>query len=454
MTSEAPSNASTHRVRRINGLQRPHNPMQISTWILFPATVTQFLLLLTPCFPGLFSKTVVTLSFLSFASLASYFGYLSCTIDPVDSSEPVPVPYLYSLLFPPPLSPPDPITKFCWVCQKRVNATSMHCKFCDKCVARFDHHCQWLNTCVGLSNYPHFFLTVLFTFSMLCVDVLAGAFLIGAFLIADRSPNAWLAAAGTMELFHAVCAVMVGQLLAFHVGLRREGLTTYEYIVRDNAARRDAERKRGERERRRNTEMEKGDRGRKFALRWGGCLTEVCAACGSEDAQWNCDPLVREELAKSPKKAPANAATAEKSDGFSWSASGDGGLAFDRKATRVPKGNASTSSSAFDGDFCENVSFTSALTGTSGQHQPLSPVKEIRKDYRNENGSIREAGETEDEHSDPSFVDLGESPIATLRAVDVRVDEVRRKATVEKIESLDVVPDNDGKTTHFEPNLD
>ena len=45
ITSEASSSASTHRVRRINGRQRPHNPMQISTWILYPVTVTQFLLL-------------------------------------------------------------------------------------------------------------------------------------------------------------------------------------------------------------------------------------------------------------------------------------------------------------------------------------------------------------------------------------------------------------------------
>lgn len=61
---------------------------------------------------------------------------------------------------------------YCFVCRKRVKASTEHCRPCNKCVAEFDHHCKWLNTCIGKKNYSFALLQPLiasFFFSLLIV---------------------------------------------------------------------------------------------------------------------------------------------------------------------------------------------------------------------------------------------------------------------------------------------
>eukprot|EP00586_Coscinodiscus_wailesii_P008163 CAMPEP_0172524760 /NCGR_PEP_ID=MMETSP1066-20121228/294358_1 /TAXON_ID=671091 /ORGANISM="Coscinodiscus wailesii, Strain CCMP2513" /LENGTH=271 /DNA_ID=CAMNT_0013307911 /DNA_START=800 /DNA_END=1615 /DNA_ORIENTATION=- len=68
--------------------------------------------------------------------------------------------------------------------------------------------------------------------------------------VIPREP--WIVVIIFFWIFHLACAGMVGQLLVFHINLRRENLTTYEYIVRDNAKRRSSEKKKSEKEGRRS----------------------------------------------------------------------------------------------------------------------------------------------------------------------------------------------------------
>lgn len=123
------------RPRRVNGLSPPYTGAQLSTWILLPVLVLQFLFFSTPLLP-LEASIPCTLCFIALAGFSTYFAYVAMNIDPAD----------------PRLEPHDPNsesrwetdapTKQCWICDKQVGEKSMHCKYCNKCVDHFDHHCM------------------------------------------------------------------------------------------------------------------------------------------------------------------------------------------------------------------------------------------------------------------------------------------------------------------------
>jgi len=281
---------SNNNNMRKNGLASPYNVMQIGTWLLLPCIVLQFIIFITPTIPSKIASVFVTLLFLGSACSSIYYAYMTSATDPID-------PRLHSLLkdkqrssvdnnnnihenidqdiandnicmqciTPPSVSSrlrvleqgtlttqeEEEATKFCWVCQARVGCTSMHCKFCNKCVSNFDHHCQWLNTCIGDANYTYFTKCVASLCVMSYLHVFCSiAVLVSHFNVVDEN-SWWFSSSNNMIwiiftilflILNIGVALLITQLLLFHLQLYNKQITTYEYILQDNAKRRDKER--------------------------------------------------------------------------------------------------------------------------------------------------------------------------------------------------------------------
>jgi palmitoyltransferase len=118
----------------------------------------------------------------------------------------------------------------CTSCETNVSSDSKHCAQCNRCVAHFDHHCKWLNNCIGGSNYR------LFVALLWAVEWAEGLMLVFALMALLR-----MEMEGTEQLLKlvgisvilglaAVLFVVILQLILFHIWLRLQGLTTYDYI--------------------------------------------------------------------------------------------------------------------------------------------------------------------------------------------------------------------------------
>ena len=97
---------------------------------------------------------------------------------------------------------------------------------------------------------------------------------------------------GVFILFSLVSLSLIGQLLIFHLKLQREGITTYQFIVRDNQNRRERTKKENDLKLRRllavGKAKEEGNNTLVFRLEKGGMLREKCGlTC--------CDPLKMED---------------------------------------------------------------------------------------------------------------------------------------------------------------
>ncbi|KAL2086769.1 hypothetical protein ACEWY4_017828 [Coilia grayii] len=158
--------------------------------------------------------------------------------------------------------------EFCTVCEAEVGPKAKHCWACNKCVMDFDHHCMWLNTCIGRRNYWFFFVMVssgvillllvvvivLFVFiehyinpAMLRTapqlqNVKSSAWFIFLPLAAVEVNTVWLLVlAGFTVLLGLNSLVRMTLLLSFHINLLRKNISTYDYILREREAERDAE---------------------------------------------------------------------------------------------------------------------------------------------------------------------------------------------------------------------
>jgi DHHC palmitoyltransferase len=108
-----------------------------------------------------------------------------------------------------------------------------------------------LNTCVGKKNYHHFLHTMFYIGAMLIIhSFIQVALIVDIFLggvSKDRAnewfnTNSYAVIAGIyigFVVFDAVALSLILQLLHFHSVLRKEGLTTYKYVVRETQRRRE-----------------------------------------------------------------------------------------------------------------------------------------------------------------------------------------------------------------------
>lgn len=252
--------------RRTNGFAPPYNPMQLTTWVLLPTLILQFLLTISPVLP-IAASVPLTLLFLSLSFCSAYFGYKACSINPIDTrltcnltTDSVTNTIL------------DGETKYCWVCEKRVGIKSMHCKFCNKCVDTFDHHCQWLNTCIGKANYPYFYKAVVSTALFVMVHVIISLVLVILYFLnvgsIQKQSDALYGINMSVMVYIVIIfgvvtlgsSLLVGQLWYFHFNLRKKQMTTYAYIIDDNAKRREQYRESMSRQRERNAIKNKAKR--------------------------------------------------------------------------------------------------------------------------------------------------------------------------------------------------
>jgi len=276
--------------------------MQIATWILLPLLIAHYLIFLTPALPKEISIPL-TLAFLLTGFLSTYHGYITTKTDPID-------PLLYHHLRGEGSSSSpstnaadqgdDADTKYCWICQTQVQKHSMHCKYCDKCVSNFDHHCMWLNTCVGSPNYDNFFKTVIWTFVFVSIHVASLVVHLSLYFINNTRVRSlasnWFGnsknATGGHNIilvgfnigflvFTAFCAFMVLQLLVFHLGLKREKITTYQFIIRDSAKKREKILLSNRIRQKRVEELEKA----------GNTLEAFCLKVGALNCCKPCDPV-------------------------------------------------------------------------------------------------------------------------------------------------------------------
>jgi len=308
--------ADSVRTARINGLVPPYTPSQISTWFFLPLLVLEFLFFVSPILP-LAASIPCSLIFCGFAASSAFFGYMATTLDPSD-------PRLLHAnnnnnninnnddddnnggegKLRHHWDPQEP-TKQCWICDIQVGEKSMHCKFCNKCVDNFDHHCMWLNTCIGKANYPYFFRTMVSLSIMLFIQATIHiALILDIYLgngASEKRAEDWfqvntkipvVVVMGVFLLFNLISLSLISQLLAFHLKLQREGITTYQFIVRDNQNRRERTRKENDLKLRRQMAIgkakEEGNSSLVVRLEKGGLLRNKCGLTF-------CDPLKMEE---------------------------------------------------------------------------------------------------------------------------------------------------------------
>jgi hypothetical protein len=291
--------------------------MQVVTWALLPLLLLQYLFFAAPILPMAASIPCTIVLFACGFSTA-YYAYWVCITDPIDlrlrlhlqeqergSDDKNNNNAACG-------NDDDNETKFCWVCSIDVHELSMHCKFCNKCVGTFDHHCHWLNTCVGKANYGYFFRVVGSTISLVVVHGSILASLVISFFVQftlaknemdgnistlERSnqwfnSNAGIVVAIVNLVFVVVdgfCIILLSQLFIFHIKLQKEGITTYAYIIRDGARKRDAAKQKMDLERRRISALQQAQRDRKMIRKWrlaaAGCPYIGETMCRS------CDPL-------------------------------------------------------------------------------------------------------------------------------------------------------------------
>lgn len=194
--------------------------------------------------------------------------------------------------------------KYCWVCQTNVYETSMHCKYCDKCVSTFDHHCMWLNNCIGDANYGYFFNTVWFTCMFIATHAVSIVVYLALYFVEHQKTrelsNNWMGAnvpivvvgfnIGFLVLT-GFAALLVVQLLWFHLSLKRQNITTYQFIIRDTQQKREHWNVKQKVNQKRQEEVTKAkDAGKCMNACWIGLGAKYCKTC---------DPiilLVREEV--------------------------------------------------------------------------------------------------------------------------------------------------------------
>lgn len=173
-----------------------------------------------------------------------------------------------------------------------------------------------LNTCVGKANYHYFFRCMSSIAIMLVIQAVIQIALILDIYLGNgntkQRAKEWFNADATIAVVIVMgifvflnlgALSLIGQLLFFHVKLQRQGLSTYQFIVRDNQRRREQAKLDDELKLRRSMAIAhaktEGKCCQVFHLQMGGFCREKCQlAC--------CDPLSLEDEENAAEKAPQN----------------------------------------------------------------------------------------------------------------------------------------------------
>ncbi|OMJ86047.1 hypothetical protein SteCoe_12481 [Stentor coeruleus] len=214
-----------YRYRRNNGFSKPFSLTQISSWVFVISQIIVFIVLTLPLLTPFHLTAACIMLFLSF-SLLIYFWIRVSLAQVVDDAS-------YN----------NDTTRLCNYCCANVNPESKHCKICNKCVPKFDHHCGILNTCVGMGNYRFFICLLL---SLLLYNCIISGFsgrIIGDYLISNdrfvernRKVGRFINIHASVVMNFLLCIssslinIAVLFLLGFHMYLRMNDLTTYQFI--------------------------------------------------------------------------------------------------------------------------------------------------------------------------------------------------------------------------------
>ena len=127
----------------------------------------------------------------------------------------------------------------CTVCKTNVSTTSKHCSRCNRCVEDFDHHCKWLNNCIGKSNY-HWFLALLGSmWGGYATQILFGGIAAARLyqrevgdvdeFVREGRITVWVILIVHLA-FSGIILLCISHLIALHIWLRANHLTTFEWI--------------------------------------------------------------------------------------------------------------------------------------------------------------------------------------------------------------------------------
>lgn len=430
---------------RRHGFQKPFNWMQIVTWIIFPILLAHFYLFCTPVLPKPISiPLTIVYTLLAFAS--AYYATITTLTDSIDGllykekygvEHPLDVKKKEREMkmmmknkkkklaltskdnLPPPTTAtttneqsstleesnsttnpqqdttndsepdPEPETKYCWVDQTQVYATSMHCRYCDKCVQKFDHHCMWLNTCIGERNYGYFFKTICLLFAYTAFHLAS----IATFLVLYFCKNpqvrklsrGWIIGMKGGErplviinicftVFLLSVVSLIFQLLSFHLMLHRKQLTTYEFILEDGEKKREERKLDAKIEERRGDEIIRlnrmGNRTGIYKLKMFGW--DVCKPC---------DPIrrvvMKEEEGRKMNEEVNGGEGGEGGDAGVGSA-GENGL-LNGKGSGSLSGNGST----MNGKDTTTDEENGLANGHGGASEDSDDVEELKKENGN-----------------------------------------------------------------------
>jgi len=224
---------------RQNGCQPPFSWAQVSTWILLILMVGTFYGLVIPPLHQFELKITVALLFGIFAGIAVMSAFIVSSIDPCDDQ----IQGITSSV-----NTERGGNIYCHFCSAHVKRSSKHCTYCNKCVEEYDHHCIWLNNCVGKKNYRQFFVSIVFTCAFTCLELAMLVYNVIQYFndiglyekdIHDTyGPNVHPLALFVLNWVFIILLVpvafLIGQLVCLHTHLCREGITTYEYIIRED----------------------------------------------------------------------------------------------------------------------------------------------------------------------------------------------------------------------------
>mmetsp|Transcript_13124 Transcript_13124/g.19570 ORF Transcript_13124/g.19570 Transcript_13124/m.19570 type:complete len:329 (-) Transcript_13124:60-1046(-) len=276
---------------RHNGLEKPYNWMQVSTWIILPTLLLQFFFFASPLLP-LAASIPCSIVVFFFGALTAYKAIKTTITDPADSHSQKKTQGANFT----DEEKAEEEARHCHHCESNVNNNAVHCNICHKCIEGYDHHCKWLNNCIGKKNYQLFFDTLvslsLFLFSQSAVLIgIIVAFFVGwddgqtssteqraIDWFGANQPNVVIGFNLGFWAFDTIAEALILQLLFFHLSLRKKGMTTYQFIVKDNEKKRMESRKQMDTKRRRadhmKREIEEGNIFGRMALTvggWKGC---------------------------------------------------------------------------------------------------------------------------------------------------------------------------------------